>query len=39
MNEAPAGPMAMLGYARRLRDGPPRSTSERMRELREGEEP
>jgi AbrB family looped-hinge helix DNA binding protein len=38
-NDAPAGPMAMLGYARRLRAGPLRSTSAWMRELREGERP
>ena len=36
-NDAPPGPMAMLGYARRLRVGPARRTSEWMRELREGE--
>jgi AbrB family looped-hinge helix DNA binding protein len=36
-NDAPAGPMAMLGYARKLRSGPARRTSDWMRELREGE--
>ncbi len=36
-NTAPPGPMAMLGYARRLSNGPARRTSEWMRELREGE--
>jgi AbrB family looped-hinge helix DNA binding protein len=36
-NEAPAGPMAVLGYARKIRTGPARRTSEWMRELREGE--
>lgn len=36
-NETPAGPMAMLGYARKLRAGPARRTSEWMKELREGE--
>lgn len=34
---APAGPMAALGYARRIRSGAARRTSEWMRELREGE--
>jgi len=34
----PAGPMAMLGYARVVRKGePPRTTAEWMRILREGE--
>ena len=36
-NATPAGPMAMLGYARKLRPGPARRTNEWMRELREGE--
>ena len=36
-NEAPAGPLAMLGYARKLRAGPGRRTSDWMKELREGE--
>ena len=36
-NDAPPGPVAMLGYARKLRPGPARRTSEWMRELREGE--
>lgn len=37
LNEDPPGPMAALGYARKLRSGPARRTSEWMRELREGE--
>jgi AbrB family looped-hinge helix DNA binding protein len=36
-NDAPPGPMAMLGYARKIRPGPARRTSDWMRELREGE--
>jgi len=36
-NEAPPGPMAMLGYARKLRSGPARRTRDWMRELREGD--
>jgi len=36
-NDAPIGPMAMLGYARKLRTGPARRTSDWMSELREGE--
>ena len=36
-NATPAGPMAVLGYARKIRTGPARRTSEWMRELREGE--
>ena len=36
-NETPAGPMAVLGYARKIRKGPARRTSEWLRELREGE--
>jgi bifunctional DNA-binding transcriptional regulator/antitoxin component of YhaV-PrlF toxin-antitoxin module len=36
-NDAPAGPMAVLGYARRLGNAPARRTSEWMRELRDGE--
>lgn len=35
--DAPAGPRSVLGYARRVRKGPPRRTSDWMRELREGE--
>lgn len=31
------GPLAVLGYARKLRPGPARRTSEWMRQLREGE--
>ena len=38
-NNAPLGPIAMLGYARKLRAGPARRTSEWMSELREGEAP
>jgi AbrB family looped-hinge helix DNA binding protein len=34
---APQGPLAMLGYARKLKHGPARSTREWMKELREGE--
>jgi AbrB family looped-hinge helix DNA binding protein len=33
----PAGPFAVLGYARKLRKGPARRTNDWMRELREGE--
>ena len=33
----PPGPMAVLGYARKLRPGPARRTGDWMRELREGE--
>jgi len=36
-NNVPAGPRAMLGYARKLRPGPARSTASWMRELRVGE--
>ena len=36
-NDAPAGPVAMLGYARQLRAGAARRTSEWMKELRAGE--
>jgi hypothetical protein len=36
---AVSGPLAMLGYGRKLRDGPARRTSDMMRELREGEKP
>jgi len=36
-NDAPPGPIAMLGYARKLRSGPTRLTSQWMKELREGE--
>ena len=35
--EKPAGPLAVLGYARRLRETPPRITADWMQELREGE--
>jgi len=38
-NDEPGGAMAALGYARRLRPGQGRRTSEWMRELREGERP
>jgi AbrB family looped-hinge helix DNA binding protein len=37
LNNAPPGPMAMLGYARKLRGGPTRQTSGWMREIREGD--
>jgi AbrB family looped-hinge helix DNA binding protein len=37
LNNTPAGPVAMLGYARKLRAGPSRRTDDWMRELREGE--
>jgi bifunctional DNA-binding transcriptional regulator/antitoxin component of YhaV-PrlF toxin-antitoxin module len=33
-----AGPLSVLGYARKLRDRPSRRTQEWMRELREGED-
>lgn len=36
-NDHPAGPMAALGYARRLGPAPARRTSDWMRELRAGE--
>ena len=36
-NDTPAGPMAVLGYARRLGRTPARRTSEWMAELRAGE--
>jgi AbrB family looped-hinge helix DNA binding protein len=36
-NDNAPGPIAMLGYARKLRAGPGRRTSDWMRELREGE--
>lgn len=36
-NGTPAGPLAMLGYARKLRPGVGRRTSDWMRELRAGE--
>jgi AbrB family looped-hinge helix DNA binding protein len=36
-NDAPAGPLAMLGYARKLRTGPARRTDDWMRVFREGE--
>lgn len=35
--DTPPGPMAALGYARKLRSGPARRTSDWMRELRAGE--
>jgi bifunctional DNA-binding transcriptional regulator/antitoxin component of YhaV-PrlF toxin-antitoxin module len=35
--EKPPGPLAVLGYARRIRETPPRPTADWMRELREGE--
>lgn len=36
-DQKPMGPLAVLGYARRVSKDPPRSTSDWMRELREGE--
>ncbi|MDI1320332.1 MAG: sporulation regulator [bacterium] len=36
-NDAPPGPIAMLGYARKIRSGPSRRTKDWMKELREGE--
>lgn len=36
-DDAPAGPMSVLGYARKIRGGKPRRTGDWMRELREGE--
>lgn len=36
-NPAPPGPLAMLGYARKLRADPARRTSDWMKELRAGE--
>jgi AbrB family looped-hinge helix DNA binding protein len=36
-NDAPPGPLAMLGYARKLRARPVRRTVDWMREFREGE--
>ncbi len=35
--DVPPGPMAMLGYARKLRSSPVRRTADWMRELRDGE--
>jgi AbrB family looped-hinge helix DNA binding protein len=35
--EKPVGPVAVLGYARRLRPDGPRTTTSWMKELREGE--
>jgi bifunctional DNA-binding transcriptional regulator/antitoxin component of YhaV-PrlF toxin-antitoxin module len=35
--EKPAGPLAVLGYARRIRNNPARTTADWMSELREGE--
>ena len=35
--ETPAGPLSVLGYARKLRPATPRTTQEWMGELREGE--
>jgi len=35
--EAPIGPRAMLGYARKIRKGPSRRSNDWMRELRAGE--
>ena len=36
-DDNPAGPLAVLGYARRVLNSPPRPTLDWMRELREGE--
>lgn len=36
--EVPQGPIAMLGYARKLKHTPVRTTAEWMSELRNGEE-
>ena len=36
-DEKPPGPLAVLGYARRMRNTPPRPTADWMRELRDGE--
>lgn len=36
-HDDPPGPMEALGYARKLRSGPSRRTSDWMRELRAGE--
>ncbi len=36
-DETPVGPLAVLGYARRIHTKPLRTTAEWMRELREGE--
>lgn len=35
--EAPSGPVSVLGYARRFRKGPARRSADWMEELREGE--
>jgi AbrB family looped-hinge helix DNA binding protein len=35
--EKPLGPLAMLGFARSIRNTPPRPTADWMQELREGE--
>lgn len=35
--EKPEGPLAVLGYARRIHSTPPRPSADWMRELREGE--
>ena len=35
--ESPPGPLSVLGYAKRFRQGPSRSTDDWMKELREGE--
>lgn len=36
-DDSPAGPLSVLGYARRMRGGEPRRTADWMKELREGE--
>lgn len=35
--DQPVGPLAVLGYARRMSTQPPRPTADWMREIREGE--
>lgn len=37
LNDAPPGPVAVLGYARKLKAGPARRTGDWMKELRAGE--
>jgi len=36
-DEAPTGPISVLGFARQIHNGPPRRTEDWMKELREGE--
>ena len=35
--DAPSGPLSVLGYGKRVRSGPARRTEDWMKELREGE--